>query len=210
MNARTHRSAPRSRTIRTAKEGAARDAIGTIEPGCELFVLTFGQFSLINALVELIRQTGPAEVVLATWTAAEADLTIAASMLERAAITRMRLIVDHNFMRRPNARKLADAMRQLFGDGCIRTTASHAKFLAIRNAAWTLAVRTSMNLNQNPRLENIEISDDPALCAFLESIADELFREQQPGVFDGSLPLLSGIPGIERSGRVSDIGAVTI
>jgi hypothetical protein len=79
-------------------------------------------------------------------------------------------------------------MRRLFGDACIRTTRSHAKFATIRNDRWAIAVRTSMNLNENPRLENIEISDDPALCGFLESVADDLYADQPTGIFDGELP----------------------
>jgi len=97
MNAKTHKSVPKKRMIRAAKVGSASDAIGKLEPGCEIYCLTFGQFSLIDALSAIIDQTGPADVTLATWTAADADLTRAESMMASAKIKSMRYIVDRSF-----------------------------------------------------------------------------------------------------------------
>lgn len=64
MTAQTHKSAPRRRVIRAAKHHQAADAFGPIEPGCEIFCFTFGQFSLIDAIAALIDATGPADVTL--------------------------------------------------------------------------------------------------------------------------------------------------
>lgn len=206
MTAKTHRRASVAREIRTAKLGSARDAIGTLTPDCEIYVLTFGQFSLIDALVAIIEQTGPAEVDLSTWTAANADLTTASKLLEVSAIKKMRFLVDRSFLTRKP--EYCAAMRRLFGDECIRTARSHAKFAAIRNDDWQIAVRTSMNLNTNPRLENIEISDDPALCGFMTSVVDEVFAEQQPSLFEQGLPRLDGIANTRSTGGVA-VGKVT-
>jgi len=41
--------------------------------------------------------------------------------------------------------------------------------------AFDLVCRTSMNLNFNPRLEDVELKDDPELYAFLAKILDEIF-----------------------------------
>lgn len=205
--ARTHRAAPRKRAIRMAKVGSARDAIGELTPGVEVYVLTYGQFSLIDALVALLDQTGPADVILSTWTAADTDLTTAARLVEGAQITRLRMVVDRSFLtRQPD---YCATMRRLFGDECIRTTRSHAKFLVLRNEQWSLAVRTSMNLNHNPRLETIEISDDPALCGFLEEVVADLWQEQAEGDFAGELPLLDGVEAAPRAGTVA-MGAVDL
>jgi len=201
MNPRTHKSKPRRRVIRAAKIGCAKDAIGQLSPRCEIFVLTYGQFSLIDALCYLIEKTGPADVILATWTAADADLTRAKSLLAQAAIRSMRYIVDRSFATRmPH---YCAAMRRLFDDDCIRTTRSHAKWCVIRNEKWDLAIRTSMNMNHNPRLENIEISDDPSLCDFLQAVADDLFAEQSPGKFNGELPGLDSVESVAPHGRPS-------
>lgn len=199
-DARSHRRTIESRDIRAAKKGNAREAIGTLEHGCEIYVLTYGQFSLMDALVAILEQTGPAEVVVSSWTAGSADLTRSARLLESAAITDLRFVVDRSFLTRQP--EYCAKMRRLFGDNCIRTTRSHCKFATIQNDAWQIAVRTSMNLNENPRLENLEISDDPALCEFMRRVADDLFREQEPGVFDGELPELASVKNVERAGIV--------
>jgi hypothetical protein len=64
----------------------------------------------------------------------------------------------------------------------------------IQNKNWNLVLRTSMNLNENPRLENLEISDDPELAMFMRKIADDLFTEVEEGNFKQGIPLLDGIP----------------
>lgn len=201
--ARSHHRSIESRDIRAAKMGNARDAIGTLTPRCEIYVLTYGQFSLTHALTAILEQTGPADVVLGTWTAAHADLSEVHALIRSDAIRDFRIIIDSNMLRRPNAAKLVADIRGRFGEGGVRTTAMHAKFATIQNDDWTLALRTSMNLNQNPRMENIEISDDPDLCRFLTTVADDLFREQGPGLFDADLPELASVPNVERSGVVS-------
>lgn len=192
--ARTHKSKPRKRRIRVAKTAAAREAIGTIEPGCEVYVLTYGQFSLIDALVAILEQTGPADVCVSTWSAARADLERSMKLLESADIRSMRWLVDRSFLTRKP--KECALLRRLFGDDCIRTLSTHAKFLTIRNERWSLAIRTSMNLNGNPRLENIEISDDDALCEFMERAVDEVFGEQEPGLFNEYLPGLANLADV--------------
>lgn len=201
--AAVHRRAPAKRDIRAARTGNARDAIGTLEPGAEVYILTHGQFSLIDALIAVVEQTGPANVTLSTWTAAAADLTTAARLLEGSQIRSLRFLVDRSFLtRQPD---YCATMRRLFGDDCIRTTRTHAKFATIRNESWSIAIRTSMNLNENPRLENIEISDDPGLCGFLEDAVDQFFRDQQPGLFDGELPDAPPTHGVTM-GAVSTTG----
>jgi len=207
MKARTHKRGAACREIRTAKYGSASDSIGELVPGCEIYVLTYGQFSLIDALVAILDQTGPAAVDLATWTAASADLRVMARLLEGAAITRMRYLVDGSFLTRQP--KYCADMRGLFGPDCIRTTKMHGKFATIRNDDWTLAIRTSMNLNTNPRLENIEISDDPALCAFLTQVVDEIYGEQSVGTWEQALPGLGGMPNTATVGGVR-VGRVTV
>ena len=207
-DALSHHREPVQRVVRTAKQGSARDAIGTLTPGCEVLVLTYGQFSLIDGLVALLDQTGPADLLLSTWTAGDTDLTTAAALLESAAITRLRMIVDRSFLTRQPG--YCQRMRELFGDESIRTLRSHAKFAVIRNERWSLAVRTSMNLNTNPRLEQMEVSDDPGLADFLETIAADLWTEQAAGEFAGELPALHSLKNVDRPGRVTGVGSVTL
>jgi len=187
---KTH-TKPAARRMRVAKLANAREAIGTIEHDTDTFILTYGQFSLIDALVAILDQTGPADVTISTWTAADAHLQRSAELMATAVIRSFRMIVDRSFETRQP--EYCHHMRQLFGLDCVRAIRTHAKFLLVRSDTHNVVVRTSMNLNENPRLENIEISEDSAFADFFQKIADDLFREVKPGENRSALPELESL-----------------
>jgi len=207
MDPQSHQSKPRKRKIRTAKVGTAREAIGELRKGHEVFILTFGQFSLIDALVALLEQTGPADVDISTWTAAAADLQTAGQLMRSAKIRQFRMVVDRSFINRQPG--YVTTMRELFGDDCLRTFRSHAKFIVIRNDQWNLVVRTSMNLNENPRLEDLEISDDAEFADYFTALVDGIFDEVPAGCYSGDMTKLDAVPdSIERT-QVSGVTTVS-
>jgi hypothetical protein len=193
--ARSHTRTIPTRRPRVSKITNARDALADFGRGKETYCLTFGQFSLMDAVEAVLDKTGPAHVVISTWTAGGADLSRSAEHLHDERIKSLRLVVDCSFgQRQPGY--LAQC-RELFGDDAIRTTRTHAKFVVITNDTWSVAIRTSMNLNENPRLESLEVSDDPALAGFLLAVVDELWAEEKPGDYrTKSRPTLPGIEGI--------------
>jgi len=188
MKAQAHARPNAGREIRTAKAANAAEAIGPLRHGQDVFILTFGQFSLIDALIHVLDQTGPADVTISTWTAADAHLERARDLLESARIRSMRWIVDRSFeARQPD---YCYHMRRLFGLDCIRAIRTHSKFLLICNDDWHVVCRTSMNMNENPRLENIEVSEDAAFAAFFQRVADDIFAEVGEGENRSPLPIL--------------------
>lgn len=172
---------PKKRQLRPASYSAdnARDAVGAITTGCEIYGLSNGTFSLSDLILYLLETTGPADLTISTWTAANADITHANKLLTSGVIRSLRFVVDFSFPSRQPA--YCTALREAFGDAAIRVTKTHAKFVLIRNDHWNLAVRTSMNLNANKRLENFEISDDTELCDYLHSFVADLFAAQDAG-----------------------------
>ena len=64
------RRADKAAALRVSSAASARESLAGIAEGLEVDCLTFGQFSLIDALEAILEVTGPAEVVCATWTAA--------------------------------------------------------------------------------------------------------------------------------------------
>ena len=76
------------RELRIAKQAQAKEAIGPIRPGQDVFILTFGQFSLIDVLVHVLDEIGPASVDISTWTAAHADVQRAADLMTAAGRAR--------------------------------------------------------------------------------------------------------------------------
>lgn len=183
---------------RLSKIADARDTLAGLDHGVEIDVATFGQFSLIDAIEAILDVTGPASVTLATWTAAEFDLTQIEAQLLRAQITDLRLIIDRSFVsRQPRFVRL---IHDRFGEGSVRSTRTHAKFVVIRNAEWSVVIRTSMNLNHNPRLEYLQVVDDADLADFWLNIADALFEEEPPGLENRrNLPELGAVEGVAPS-----------
>jgi hypothetical protein len=165
---------------RTFNAASAAAAIGPIEHGCEIYGISKGQFSLIEILEHVLDHTGPADVVISTWTAAGADLAYTHKLLTDGRVRDCRWLVDFSFPSRQPA--YCQALRDRFGDGAIACTANHAKFILVQNNEWAIVLRTSMNLNWNRRLESFEISDDRELCDWLGHIVASTFAESGAGV----------------------------
>lgn len=185
-----------SREIRHLMAGeSAAEAVGDLYPDCEIYGLTSGQFDLISIIEHCLDQIGPCRISIATWTAAGADLEYVWRLLDGGGFERVRFLVDASFYsRKPEwCRELID----VFGPDCIRATTSHAKFVTMVNDKWHLAIRTSMNLNRNKRMENFEISDDRKLTDYLEDVVENEFK--RPLDFSqGSRAVASGRGEIRR------------
>lgn len=151
-------------------------ALGPLERGVDLYCLTMGKFSLIDVVEHVLEATGPADVVVSTWTAAGADIGFANGLLTDGRIKSLRFLVDFSFPSRQPA--YCAALREAFGDDSIRVTKNHAKFVLVTNGEWRVVIRTSMNLNECRRLETVEISDDAELAGFLLEVVDALFAKQ--------------------------------
>ena len=180
------RPIPNKRKINDMRrKKSAADAISELErDGVELYGLTKGQFSLTDMIEAIIEKTGPAQLDISTWTAAQTDVGRMLDFLESERVTGCRWLVDISFVRR--CPSLVASIRQKFGIGSIRVTKTHAKFVTIRNDGWQVALRSSMNLNQNPRLESFEVGHDPALCGFLTKVFDDVFKRQSRRLADCS------------------------
>lgn len=192
MKPKTYKRNNKNKKMRASKKSSAIWAIGKIEKNTDTFILTYGQFSLIDALIAILDQTGPAHVMISTWTAAHAHLDRSAELMEAASILSLRMIVDRSFQTRQP--KYHARMLELFGAESVRAINTHAKFMTIRNDKWDIVVRTSMNLNENPRLENIEISENNDFADFFDRIADDIFTEVAEGEKLNSFPELASVP----------------
>lgn len=176
--------AKRARLEMMRQESAAEAVADLERDGMEVFGLTRGQFSLADLLVASLAKTGPAALSISTWTAAATDIQRMMELLEGGQISSCRWLVDQTFVRRVPA--LAAQIRKLFGNDAIRVTKTHAKFATIVNNEWQVAIRSSMNLNQNPRLESFQVGHDPELCAFLSAALDDIWRRQDRRLQDAS------------------------
>lgn len=199
--AESHTRKTRRRRPRISKVTNAATALADFDRGLETYVLTFGQFSMMDAIMAILDKTGPADVALATWTAASADLRRSAELLHDKRFRSLRFIVDCSFPQRQPG--YAQQLLQLFGPDAIRTTRTHAKFAVITNNDWNVVVRTSMNLNENPRLESLEVTDDEDFATWMLELVDTIFEEETPDFVTKSRPELTGMPDILPASQVS-------
>ncbi len=182
------RPTKRKRAVRSFNGEGAKKALemAGFGPGMEAFGFNKGQFSVIDLIEAALSYAGPADLTIATWTAADADLRRVASQVESSRIRSVRWLVDYSFETRQPA--FCRTMRDLFGDDAIRTTASHAKFALIGNDTWKLVLQTSMNLNQNKRLENFWLADDPDLFREFDALVQDIYALQPNGEQFGKSP----------------------
>lgn len=167
-------SAPAARRA-VARESFANAAetIGPCKPRMSLFAITRGQWSMIDAVLHVLDEVGPAAVSLWTWTVAEYEVQVLTRMMLDKRITSGRLVIDHG-ARNKNAAIIAEWQR-LFGADSVRYVVNHAKIATIRTAGGLrFLLRGSMNLNFNPRFEQFDITEGGPEYDLVREIEDEL------------------------------------
>lgn len=192
-----------SRTFNGEGASAAIDGFGR---GMECFGFTKGQFSFVDLIEAASAYSGPVHATIATWTAAVADMSRIEMWLKRNSLLSVTWLVDYSFETRQP--KFCAQLRETFGDDCIRTVASHAKFVLLRNDDWNIVIQSSMNLNQNKRIENFWIADDPDLFEAYSGLVSDVFGVQGPGEGFGDKPSVrrnefSSLGAVQRSGYYS-------
>lgn len=138
-----------------------------------LFCITRGQWSMIDAVLHVLDQVGPAAVSLWTWTVAEYEVQTLTRLRDDHRVTGGRLVIDAG-ARTKNAGIIRE-WQASFGAGSVRYVTNHAKIARIESASGLkLLLRGSMNLNFNPRFEQFDITEGGADYDLVEQIEDEL------------------------------------
>ena len=163
----------KNREIRHAMYSTnVKSVIGKITKGCEIFGLSKGQFSIVNIIEEVLNQVGSSDVILSTWTAANYDITKVKCLSDNGLINNISLILDRSAKTKVGGDNFE--LLESYFPRRIHITNTHAKFVMIKNDNWNIVIRTSMNLNENKRLENFEISDCSILYNYLSDICNDI------------------------------------
>lgn len=190
MSERTRRAVVGALPVPTSRAVKATDsasvALSALDEHDSIAILTFGQFSIGDAIRALLGRSGPAAVTVATWTAAKAEIEHAYRLLTDRRVLSMRWLVDRSFATRQP--EYCRALIDRFGPDAIRTTRSHAKFVVVVGERDVFSVHTSANLNTNPRLESMQVIRGAEHAAWLSGIVDDLWAEIPPGEMNGGLP----------------------
>lgn len=167
------------------RKQTAAESIAGFDKDVEIFGFTKGQFSLADLADAVIAKIGKCEMTISTWTAANTDITKIMELIESGSITSAKWLIDISLQRR--FPQLAMRIKEVFGEDAIRIAKNHAKFMILKNDQWQVVIRTSMNLNFNPRFEDFTIQNSPALCNFMETIIDEIWNKQKPSLQDATV-----------------------
>lgn len=181
-----------------ATNAPVAEAIGDLRPGLRLCGMTRGQFGLLDIIKHLVGETGPAHVTLCAWRVSLDHMGEVDFLFKRRDIRSLTVLLDRSCgMKQAH---FAARMVEAFGADSIICTRTHAKFVLIRNEAWNVCVRSSMNLNANPRFEQFDLDDDPALCDFFAAHVAEMRALMPPG-FAWTTPVVDAAFAKAMGGR---------
>lgn len=165
-------------------EKYADKAVQNFGKNCRILGLTMGNFSLVDLIHSTLKKTGPAHLIVGTWSAGIKDAHQVKWMSDTNLILSFKLLTDNSYKTRQP--KYAASIEDLFGIENIRTSKIHAKFVLIANEEYNVAIRSSMNLNANKTCELFEIDECKEIYCFLKEFVDFAFQKTQSGFVESS------------------------
>lgn len=168
--ASAHLMKRRKNAIQSFKTAA--DCIGPIEKDMALFAMTRGQFSMIDAVLHTLDQVGPATLSIWTWAIAEYEIESLERLMTDERLIGARLIIDYSAKKR-NAPLIAKWMG-IFGESSVLYVVNHSKIATVESANKKVLLRGSMNLNFNPRFEQLDVTEGGPDFDLVREIESEL------------------------------------
>ena len=139
------------------------DELGTIQPGRDKHFYSRGAFNLVQLVLYLLAQTGPADVFISSYSIAEDSLATLKRQVEKGSIRSIRFLIDNRV--RTISPKPFDYLAGAF-PGQYSCCALQAKVALLWNEQWQLSVVGSQNATHNPKLERGIIHTDPDVFQF--------------------------------------------
>ncbi len=187
------KSAALARRRTRAEEGFrfVGETLGPVSLGMSVFAITRGQFSMIDVVQYLVRSIEDADISVWTWTIADYEIEAVGGLTANGRIRSARLIVDYSASQRN--RVLLAEWRERFGAESVRVCRTHAKIARVWNDSWRFLARGSMNLNWNPRFEQVDVTEGGADFDLVERIEAEM-------------PIVGAEPSAAEAARASRLG----
>lgn len=197
---------PKRVITRADNSDIASSVIGPLSQGDEIFILTAGNFSLIDVLLHALDFTGPADVDCATWTQGIYDQQRCAQLVTERRIRSMRWVVDPSmFARRA---ELSGRLVERFGVDSFRAVPIHAKYLVVRGEKMSVAIRSSMNMNENQKIEQLDISVCSDMVNFLTDYTDSIFSAVSSSSRSNTRKVFAKVLAeFQASGNVAEAGS---
>lgn len=145
--------------------------LGALMAGSDKHFYSRGAFNLIQLVLYLLKQTGPAHVFISSYSIAEDSLATLNRYRDQGDILSVRFLIDNRV--RTISPKPFDYLVTAFPE-CYRCCALHAKVALIYNDRIRLSVVGSQNATHNPKLERgIVHASDEVFNFDLKVLTDE-------------------------------------
>ena len=152
-------------------ERALTRAIGQLENGREHHFYSWGNFNLVRLISYLIKQTGPANVFMTSYSFSQKSIEQLQNRISKGEILSFRVILDNRV--RVMSPKPFQMIASSFDYRCISV---HAKVALLWNDAWKISIVTSQNATDNPKLERGTIFTDEQDFNFDLNVLENEFK----------------------------------
>lgn len=146
--------------------------LGFVKQGVDKHFYSNGAFNLVQLMLYVLRQTGPAHVFLSTYSIAEDSISTLRRYVDDGTILSIRFLID-NRVRSISPKPFAHLITS-FPDS-YRCISLHAKVALISNEDWHVSIVGSQNATHNPKLERGIIHTSEDIWRFDNNIMYEQF-----------------------------------
>lgn len=147
-------------------------AIGLLENGQEHHYYSHGNFNLVRLICYLLRQTGPAHLMLTSYSFSRESIEQLQNRVQKQSILSFKVLLDNR------VRVMSPLPFQMIAASFdYRCISVHAKIALIWNDDWKITILTSQNATDNPKLERGTIFTDAEIFDFdYQNLCDEFDR----------------------------------
>jgi hypothetical protein len=129
-------------------EDSLKKYIGEIPKDKMIHFVTNGRWSMHDLLVYILKQTGPADVLVSTWSISELAIRTIVQKYDEGLILSIAFLADPRIkVRNPKP------LQMLSANFHHKLKADHAKVTTIENDSWNISIVGSANFTNNPRIE---------------------------------------------------------
>ena len=147
--------------------------LGTLLRGKAKHYYSSGAFNLIQLVLYILRQTGPAHVLLATYSISDRSITTLRNHTDQGDILSIRFLID-NRVRSINPKSFDYLLTAFPGQTRCRTL--HAKVALVWNDDWHVSVVGSQNATHNPKLERGIVHTSNEIFDFDKRVLEDEFE----------------------------------
>lgn len=146
--------------------------IGLIHQGEMISFWSYGRWSMHDLLIYILKQTGPADVLVTTWSISETAIRDILMKYKEGLIKSIKFLIDPRIkVRNPKPLQL------LAANFPYKFLACHAKVCTIENYEWHISIVSSANMTNNPRFERGVIFTDCQTFEFDKNIILHEFEQ---------------------------------